>query len=126
MIPNMKRDGKNHPSGYAETNNSTKLDQSRNNSLVVLNSNNHKSLSRSRPKQRQPKLIGESEHPSSILHMLEKNHRLDYSINHEINKEHIPKILASSEEPDAKTERSKSMFCLFKNQFRTRAINKNV
>lgn len=57
-------------------------EQSRNNSLVVISSG-EKHVSKSRPKQRHPKLIEENERGSSVL-----------------------KILARSDNPDGNTERS--------------------
>lgn len=61
---------------YQDTNdkNSSNLDESRNSSLVVINTNEqNKNLSKSRPKQRQAKLIEDTENKvSSILKMLEK------------------------------------------------------
>lgn len=94
----------------ANTSEAKKLEPSRNHSMVILSSNgNEKSqnLSKSRPKQRQIKLVDEE--PHSILKLLEKNHnRIEQPANQESGNSHIPKILASSEEPDAFTERSKS------------------
>ena len=85
------------------------LSESRNGSLVIINNKNQlKNLSRSRPKQRQTKLIDDQEKVSHILKMLENSHKIDPKLkNQKVNKNYMPKILATSEENDPKTERSK-------------------
>ena len=96
--------------------NNSNLGESRNSSLVIIStSDQNKSLSKSRPKQRHPKLIDDNEKVSSILKMLEKNHKIEFS-NKNSTKENKPKIASSSEEIDPKTERSKSNY-YFNNLF---------
>ena len=76
-MPNLKIDATKNNKGYkySETKDSRNMDQSRNNSLIMLNTKENKSVSRSRPKLRQPKFVLDDEKTSSILKILEKNHR---------------------------------------------------
>lgn len=83
------------------------MDESRSNSLVVINNDQLKSLSKSRPKQRHPKLIDDKDKVNSILKMLEKSHKIELPKKHPDHKSGVPSILAVSEDQELYTERSK-------------------
>ena len=70
-MPNLGVDSRQNM--YQNINDRGGLKESRNSSLVIINSNDHiHSKSRSRPKQRQTKLIDDKEKVNSILKILEK------------------------------------------------------
>jgi hypothetical protein len=70
-MPNIGVDSRQNV--YQNLNDINGLKETRNSSLVLINSNNHlQGKSRSRPKQRQTKLIDGSEKVNSILKILEK------------------------------------------------------
>ena len=112
-IPDAKNENQNYSNEneekyYQDANEkNSSMAESRNSSLVIISTNDQgKSLSKSRPKQRQPKLIDDSEKVSSILKMLEKNHKVEF-LNGNSSKDSIPKILSNSTEVDPKTDRTK-------------------